>query len=204
MTHNMDRRIKRTRKLLGQALIDLLQAQPLAEISIKEITDQADVAYSTFFRNFESKEALLLNEMREMVERLKGKISAADGVSFGAQTRASIRAIFEAIQADPTRYRLLFRAPSAQPTLRAFKQELVAQNLRLIRQMDLSIRPGLPPIDLVLENGMNQLFGMINWWLDQELLQSQDEMVDYYELLVVRPTWTLLLGEAGMRRLLDL
>ena len=56
----MDKRIKRTRRILGEAFIDLLQKENFYTITIRDITEKADVAYSTFFRNFESKEELLL------------------------------------------------------------------------------------------------------------------------------------------------
>ncbi|MEM7801216.1 MAG: TetR/AcrR family transcriptional regulator, partial [Chloroflexota bacterium] len=202
-THKMDRRIKRTRKLLGNALIELMQHKTLAEIAVREITERADVAYSTFFRNFESKEALLLDVMQQAVAGLSEEMLFSSGHSFIEQTRASILAIFEAVKANVETHRVLLQAPSAAPILKGFKQQLVAGNLRQLARMEIEPRPDIPPIELIMDNGMTQLLGLIDWWLDHELIHAPEEMAAHYELLVIRPTWSLILGEEGMKALLD-
>ncbi|NCF69861.1 MAG: TetR/AcrR family transcriptional regulator, partial [Chloroflexi bacterium] len=45
-----DRRIRRTRRLLEAALLDLVDEQPYPSITIRDITDRADIGYATFFR----------------------------------------------------------------------------------------------------------------------------------------------------------
>ena len=57
----MDRRIIRTRKLLLDALIDLMLEKSYDSITVKDITDQANVGRSTFYAHFESKEQLLFS-----------------------------------------------------------------------------------------------------------------------------------------------
>lgn len=198
----MDRRTKRTRALLGKALIDLMQTRSLSDISIRSITDQADVAYSTFFRNFESKEALLLHVMHQVIENLKGDLRTAGSRTLAQEVRISMLSLFRSIQADEATHRVLVQAPSAAPILKEFKQELIGSNLRLFEHMGVKGRSDAPPIPLIIENGMTQLFGLIDWWLDQDRKPSPEVMVDYYMALVIRPSWTLILGEEQMQALL--
>ncbi|NJN53971.1 MAG: TetR/AcrR family transcriptional regulator [Anaerolineae bacterium] len=56
----LDPRVRRTRRLLQDALIVLVQEKSFGEISITDISSQAGVARVTFYQHFESKEALLL------------------------------------------------------------------------------------------------------------------------------------------------
>lgn len=64
-----DRRVRRSRKLLQDALIQLLREKPLAKIQIAEIVDVADVSRPTFYYHFETKEQLLISYADEIIEQ---------------------------------------------------------------------------------------------------------------------------------------
>ena len=66
-----DRRIRRTRKLLQDALIQLLRQKPLAKIQIKEIVEVADVARPTFYQHFETKEQVLFSHVDDVFEKIR-------------------------------------------------------------------------------------------------------------------------------------
>jgi len=56
-----DRRVRRTRRQLKEALLELLQKRSYETITVQAIIDRADVGRSTFYSHFPSKEALLLD-----------------------------------------------------------------------------------------------------------------------------------------------
>ncbi len=56
---SQDRRIKRTQQLLAKALIALTLEKGYEVVTIRDITEWADVGYATFFRHYYSKDALL-------------------------------------------------------------------------------------------------------------------------------------------------
>lgn len=70
MTHKtkLDKRSKRTRAWLLEALLELIKTKDYAEISVKELTEKADVARQTFYRNYESMDDILLSKMDEILE----------------------------------------------------------------------------------------------------------------------------------------
>ena len=49
---NEDRRIRKTKKALGAALVRLLKNKPIEDITIKELTDEADVHRGTFYHHY--------------------------------------------------------------------------------------------------------------------------------------------------------
>ncbi len=67
---SVDPRVKRTRKLLQQALMDLLQEQNFASISILDITERATVNRATFYAHFPDKYELLDSMLRELFQQM--------------------------------------------------------------------------------------------------------------------------------------
>jgi AcrR family transcriptional regulator len=64
--HENDPRVKRTRQLLLQAFISLLEERhTIHSISVQDITERATVNRATFYAHFEDKYALLEVWMRE-------------------------------------------------------------------------------------------------------------------------------------------
>ncbi|MEM9775703.1 MAG: TetR/AcrR family transcriptional regulator [Chloroflexota bacterium] len=66
-----DRRVRRTRKLMQDALIRLIRRKPLAKIQIKEIVEEADVSRSTFYKHFETKEQVLFSLIEDLFEKVR-------------------------------------------------------------------------------------------------------------------------------------
>src|SRR5258708_24160624 len=54
-----DRRVKRTQNLLAKALIALTLEKGYEAVTIRDITERADIGYATFFRHYHDKDALL-------------------------------------------------------------------------------------------------------------------------------------------------
>jgi AcrR family transcriptional regulator len=65
-----DRRSQRSRRLLIDALADLMHHKRYSAISVQEITDRANVGRSTFYAHFTDKDDLLVQGVRQMVSSL--------------------------------------------------------------------------------------------------------------------------------------
>lgn len=66
----LDRRVRKSRQALRAALQDLLLEKPIEQIAMQEIAKRADVAYTTFFRNYADKDALLEDLAKSQIDRL--------------------------------------------------------------------------------------------------------------------------------------
>ncbi len=64
----VDIRIVKSRALILDALMELMKEKPYAEISIKELAEEACVARQTFYRNFNGKDEILLHYMDEIFD----------------------------------------------------------------------------------------------------------------------------------------
>jgi len=76
LQNDLDRRVQKTRKLLQDALIELVAEKSYESVTIREILDRANVGRSTFYAHFQDKDQLLhsildrLNELFEQHEKL--------------------------------------------------------------------------------------------------------------------------------------
>jgi AcrR family transcriptional regulator len=92
---SLDPRVKRTRKLLQQAFLELFQEKGFSAISIQDITDRATVNRATFYAHFADKYALLDALIREQFqEAMTSKLPASP--KWGVQSlRLLIRAVLD-------------------------------------------------------------------------------------------------------------
>ena len=74
-----DRRVRRTRKALHDALAALIHEKSYRAIAVREILDRADVGRSTFYQHYGSKDELLASGIREIMA------SAGDGCGTTAE-----------------------------------------------------------------------------------------------------------------------
>src|SRR5215469_11325891 len=66
---SVDPRVKRTRKLLQQAFLELFKEKSFSSISIQDITERATVNRATFYAHFADKYELLDSIIREQFQQ---------------------------------------------------------------------------------------------------------------------------------------
>jgi AcrR family transcriptional regulator len=69
----MDRRVKRTRELLQRSLIELISERDYDSITVQNIVDRANLARTTFYMHYTSKEDLFLSCHETILIALSGK-----------------------------------------------------------------------------------------------------------------------------------
>ena len=85
----VDPRIKRTRQLLQQALMDLMREKSFQAITVQDIAERATVNRVTFYAHFQDKYALLEYTIREMIkQQLRSQVPA--GAPFSQENLARL------------------------------------------------------------------------------------------------------------------
>ena len=72
----------RVKRQITNALFDLMKEKSLASIHITELTDSAGVALASFYRNYCSKEDVLVTLIRDILNEFKGEIDVSRGSSY--------------------------------------------------------------------------------------------------------------------------
>lgn len=68
--HGVDRRVRKTKRQLRQALMDLMAEKPSKSISVRELAERADINRGTFYIHYKDVGDLLQRLEDEMAERL--------------------------------------------------------------------------------------------------------------------------------------
>jgi AcrR family transcriptional regulator len=177
-----DRRVLRTRRLLKQALIDLVEEKTFEEITIRDITDRADIGYATFFRHYDGKEDLMLEIFTSIIEELES-LPDRHGDRYFEQEGYLL---FEHVSENKKLYRSILDSHTFSRQLREHVKDMVQQHLD--RHADEISSPEIP-LDVAAQHMVSSLLGIIDWWLSQEQPYSSEQMALIYERLIIQATW---------------
>lgn len=75
MQKKIDRRVRKTKRLLKTSLARLMQTKPVSQITVKELVDEADINRSTFYLHYRDISCLLKEIEEETIEEIKRAIS---------------------------------------------------------------------------------------------------------------------------------
>jgi len=176
----VDRRIKRTQKLLQEALISLTLEKGYDAVTIREITDRADVGYTTFFRHFPDKEALLADVLNLMKEEFQ-LVLTPDLIVSEPEKMGTL--LFEYVRANRDLCRVLLDSTNTMALLRP------VQDMGL-REAELMFGPSADRqilVDLAVNHLMTSLVMLIRWWLDHDMPYSPEKMGQVAAELIIRP-----------------
>jgi AcrR family transcriptional regulator len=183
-----DRRVKKTQKLLADALITLILEKGYDAITIKDITDRADVAHATFYRHYAHKDDLLTQTLQAIVEEItrftrEPNLQSAEGYL-----------IFKHVQENSVLYRILLGSPGAAGIRKSIQNALAADMLATcepLRSPQNKLIPGV----IAAHHMAGSLLLLIEWWLSHEMPYPPHHMAKIYENLIRDLTMYTMLQE---------
>src|SRR6476661_3513557 len=136
-----DRRSRRTRRTLAEALVALMLEKRYDTITVQEIIDRANVGRSTFYAHYMDKEDLLQSEMARVVAFLDAHIDEGSG---GNRIVPSLE-LLRHLQESYDLYVALVRGRAIQPVLRTMQSHLSLHiEARLARYLAAETVPAVP------------------------------------------------------------
>jgi AcrR family transcriptional regulator len=139
-----ERRKQRTIELLRQAAIELLQEEGYHKLTVKAITDRADLGYGTFYLYFKEKDDIVWDIMLENAQVTAQIVDARLAkIPFPRREYLAYVAIFETTQLYRPLFTQIFGAHGSTTLLHRYKDYLVQlhernlQDNRYTPQLDL-------------------------------------------------------------------
>lgn len=182
----VDPRVRRTRRLLRDALVSLLLEKDFSSITIREITERAEVAYITFYRHYESLDQLLMEVLDEGLAELLTRIETLAKQSETSALETEGRLIFDYIGGKADLFRILFKSQSV-----ARIRKRVVKNIAAIFQTScapLGRLDGQVTIAITSNHIAASLLAMIEWWLENNMKPTPPEMGKVYKRLIIDST----------------
>ena len=160
-------RVRRTQKLLREALIELIEERGFEALTIGEITGRAMVSRAAFYRNYQDKYDLVEQIFEEAMNALLGAVGDL-GREHPTETWVKF---FEHIEQYERLYRALLGSkgsPWFVRKMRASLAALVKERGRFPHGPDASARPVHTFSDEFVPDLVSTLFvEAIIWWLEQ-------------------------------------
>lgn len=179
-----DRRVRKSKRAIKQAFIQLLTENNLDHITIQEISDLADVNRGTFYLNYEDKYALLDEMENEQIEEIKGYV---DIRKMDLSTKTSDRFIEEFankviknvithIEQNMEFYQVILNL-ERKSKIEEQLADIVRSNIKhLIGNKDNVF--GIPE-NYYLSYVVGSMMSMIKYWVSDENRVSVEELVNY-------------------------
>lgn len=180
-----DLRVRRTYKLLSQALMSLLLEKSFEEIFVTDICERAMVHRTTFYKHFEDKYHLLDFCVQELINNFEGdeyRLNA--GGSMKDYYMSLIRKSLEYLSANKDLLLTgILRAGnnSAFPMLHRSVNNLIESKLLENEKMGYH---HTVPCPIIAEFYSGALLSAAVWWLENDTAISIDDMVFYLSKMV--------------------
>lgn len=181
----MDRRIQKTRKAIFDAFTLLLSTKSYDKITVRDLTEAANIGRSTFYAHFETKDGLL----KAMCVDLFDHVFAADLVAEASHdfsysqrnAKSMLTHILYHLLDDGARLRKIFACESSdlfwQYFRRPFTELVTEQLLPMANQNALQL-----PKDLFVDHLTAGFGEVVRWWFKTGLTASPEQVEEYFEI----------------------
>jgi AcrR family transcriptional regulator len=175
-----DRRPQRTRRQLSHALVELIKEKSFDDITVQNVIDRADIGRSTFYTHFRDKEDLLDKDWEGFLTALAGHI---DWDRVGDGSFVPVAYFFHHLKEAQTFYKGLVRSRKTdwifRNGVRYFSRNIESELNARTGSKSASI-----PNAILAHFLANEMFSLLQWWLDHKMPFTPERMDEIYHELV--------------------
>lgn len=186
-----DRRVRRTRRALQEALVQLILEKSYDAVTIEEITDRADLGRTTFYLHFRDKEELLMHAIDTICEdfiethssilaEIDSPKNALKKLRYNLDERILYH-IFVHARENADLYKVMLRGEGGARAAQRFAniiQDETIKRLKPIKGLEIKV-----PIKIFAVYFSGTVMEMVTWWLEEDQPYSIEEMVGYFQQL---------------------
>jgi AcrR family transcriptional regulator len=171
----VDRRVKRTRDKLGDALVALIQERKFEDITVQDVLDRACVGRSTFYVHYRDKEDLFLSDVEEFLEMISNGIKRHDPNS---KRLLPVQEFFTHLQDVREFYLALVKAGKAREVerlgrgifARSIEERLSAAGVKMDDAQRSARAYALS----------GSFFSLLEWWIDKGMKEDPRKMDEMF------------------------
>ncbi|MDF2822372.1 MAG: transcriptional regulator, TetR family [Clostridiales bacterium] len=174
-SNNDDRRIKYTKMVLKESLINLLEKKDISQISIKEICEVADINRSTFYSHYSDQYDLLKRIENELLDNIDAHLKELDVKSDNMSAVILAENIFEYIKENAKLCKLLM---SERGNFGFQKRVMMLVYDRIVTNITENNKISKEDAEYIYSFTITGCVGIVQKWLDEDLKKSPRFMAD--------------------------
>jgi AcrR family transcriptional regulator len=173
-----DRRVRRTRRALREALVALIVERGYEKVTVQDVLDRADVGRSTFYAHYRDKDDLFASGFDDLRADLERELDATAAGPPHDPTRP-VRVMFEHAHRNQRVYQALC-GRSGETAGTRHLHRLILDSLRAhLAPVGLKL-----PVEVVAEYHAGALLGVLVWWVRQGFPQPPAEIARICQTMV--------------------
>lgn len=183
-----DLRTKRTRKMILEAFINLVEEKGYEHVTVSDIASQAMINRATFYAHFKDKQDVYDYIFKEAVEQFMIVLAP---VQLGRTNQLQLHAIeqiithiFEKIQENRVFFKTVLNAHGNEQLRKQINLILRSTYANIFEQVEIREKDFIVPIDFIIEYMSSTFMASLHWWINQEISFSPKQMAQLIIKLV--------------------
>ncbi|TMC14369.1 MAG: TetR/AcrR family transcriptional regulator [Chloroflexi bacterium] len=175
-----DLRVRRTHRLLWEALMAELSERAFEQITVKDICERAMVHRTTFYKHYEDKFALLEQGMRQMYDDMVAAEEHAPPSTFSIEHPPPYFIhLFEHVAHHQQFYKLMLCGEGIGRFQKLVKDYIVEVAAAKMRELTPDSEHLAVPLAMHVQCVAGAVLSLLAWWLENDMPFSPYHMAQY-------------------------
>ncbi len=184
----LDPRVVRTRQMLRDALVSLIEEKGFDAITVQDIVDRAELNRATFYLHYRDKQELLVQSLHDAIDELVADLGASpdeQGQLVIDESPRTIKAVFEHVAQHARFYRVMMSAEGVASFSAGVRDYMAEITLKWLTALQPKPQQSRVPLEIVANSLSWSLLGVLIWWLEHDMPHSPEYMAEQFRLLIM-------------------
>lgn len=173
-----DRRTRRTKRLLRNALVQLVLDNGFDNITVEDVTEHADISRATFYKYYRDKQDLLDQIVNDVQTDLHARLLPLAPASSRGFTGKPVLELFRHAREERDAYRMILRGEGNGSALREFVNRRTAVAAQIFT--DRASHHGVAlriDAEVLARAWVGEQVTVLQWWLEQDEPEMSAEQI---------------------------
>lgn len=178
MPRKEDRRVRRTKRQLSEALLALVVEKEYETITVQEIAERADLNRATFYLHYGSKEELLIESLEAQFDQLVAMLEESSVEQPIWEERTHLVLAFEHAAEHASLYKVILSERGMGYIINRIINYLADV---CVQELCASLPPqqvAAVPIEVVAQHVAGSFYATLAWWLTHDMPYPAEQMAD--------------------------
>ena len=183
-TESMDRRVRKTRRQLRECLISLLKEKKVQDITVRELTDMADLNRGTFYLHYKDVFDLLEKTETELQDEFNQLVLKHDAVDLKQRPAVIFNEIYTLVYENADLIEILLGENGDLNFVNRLKKLIREKCLKDWMEV---FRTGNPAVfDAFFSYIASGCVGLVQYWLQTGLKETPEQMAKLTEHIITK------------------